>query len=141
MNKKQVIGHSILYLGKCEEILPSIGHVDALVTDPPYDFKTSGGGKMRKERKCLESIIENELDKGFDLSIINGLLYRSAVIFCHNDQLHKVLPHVAGNYSRYAVCFWEKNNPMPVANKHYQPDLEPYIHAWNKGGHPDRDKI
>lgn len=128
-----------LYLGSCENLLPELGDFDALVTDPPYEFKTSGGGKMRKERKCLEDIRGNNLDKGFDFSIINGLLYRSAVVFCHNDQLHKLLPHMAGNFSRYAVCFWEKSNPMPVANKHYQPDIEPYIHAWNKGGHPDGD--
>src|SRR3546814_14439463 len=25
---------------------------------------------------------------------------------------------------------------MPVANKHYQPDCEIYIHAWNRGHHP-----
>lgn len=133
---KTIIGNCTLYLAKCESILPTLGGVDILCIDPPYAFKTSGGGKMRKERKCLDSIIDNKLDKGFDLQIINGLLYRSVVVFCHNDQLHKVLPHIAGNYSRHAVCFWEKKNPMPVANKHYLPDLEPYIHAWNDGGYP-----
>lgn len=134
--RKEIIGNATLYLADCKDILPTIGMVDALVTDPPYLFNTSGGGKMRKERRCLEEIIDNDLDKGFDMNIINGLLYRSVVVFCHNDQLHKLLPHLAGNYHRHAVCFWEKSNPMPVANKHYMPDLEPYIHAWNKDGHP-----
>lgn len=134
--RKEVIGDSTLYLAECEDVLPGIGCVDILCIDPPYDFNTSGGGKMRRERKCLEEITENNLDKGFDLQIINGLLYQSAFVFCHNDQLHKVLPHIAGHYHRHVLCFWEKQNPMPVANKHYQPDLEPYIHAWNKGFHP-----
>ena len=134
--RKEIIGDCTLYLGQCEDILEMVGAVDVLVTDPPYEFRTSGGGKMRKERKCLESIIDNKLDQGFDLSIINPLLYRSAVVFCHNDQLHKVLPHMAGSYRRHVLCTWEKSNPMPVANKNYLPDLEPYIHAWNEGGHP-----
>lgn len=134
--EKTVIGNCTLYLGECEAILPAIGRVDVLVSDPPYLFRASGGGKMRKERKCLEAIIANELDQGFDLSIINPLLYRSAVVFCHNDQLHKVLPHMAGSYHRHVLCTWEKSNPMPVHNKNYLPDLEPYIHAWNAGGHP-----
>lgn len=134
--EKLVIGNCTLFLARCEDALPMIGPVDILCMDPPYQFRTSGGGKMRKERKCLEAIIDNELDQGFDLRIINPLLYRSAVVFCHNDQLHKVLPHMAGNFFRYTQCFWEKANPMPVANKNYLPDLEPYIHAWNKGGHP-----
>lgn len=125
-----------LHLGRCEDILPGIGRIDSLVSDIPYRFKTSGGGKMRRERKCLEEIIEAGLDEGIDYRVINPLLYNSVVIFCHNDQLHDLLPYLAGGYSRYALLFWEKNNPMPVANKHYLPSIEPYIHAWNKGAHP-----
>ncbi len=34
------------------------------------------------------------------------------------------------------LCEWHKSNPQPVANKHYQPDTEFYIHAWQKGFHP-----
>ena len=30
------IGDATLYLGDCREILPTLGHVDACVTDPPY---------------------------------------------------------------------------------------------------------
>ena len=133
---KIVIGDATLYLGDCADLVGRIGCVDVLCTDPPYDFETSGGGKMRAERKCLDQIIENKLDKGFDLQIINPLLYRSAFVFCHNDQLHKVLPHMAGCYRRHVLVPWIKNNPMPVANKNYDPSIEPYIHAWNEGGHP-----
>ena len=41
----EVIGDAILHLGDCEEILPEIGFVDAVVTDPPYGLgkKWSGG--------------------------------------------------------------------------------------------------
>jgi site-specific DNA-methyltransferase (adenine-specific) len=28
---------------------------------------------------------------------------------------------------------------MPVANRHYQPDTEIYVHAWTKGSHPIGD--
>lgn len=30
------IGDAVLYLGDCREILPTLGKVDAVVTDPPY---------------------------------------------------------------------------------------------------------
>jgi DNA modification methylase len=33
---KRQIGNTTLYLGDCIEILPTIGKVDAVVTDPPY---------------------------------------------------------------------------------------------------------
>ena len=35
MNKK-VIGNCTLYLGDCQEIMPTLDKVDAVVTDPPY---------------------------------------------------------------------------------------------------------
>jgi site-specific DNA-methyltransferase (adenine-specific) len=54
----------------------------------------------------------------------------------HNDQLHGLLPWFAAHYDRHVTLHWEKENPMPVANKHYVPQLEYYVHAWNKGGHP-----
>lgn len=34
--RKEVIGDCTLYLGDCLEIMPSLGNVDAVVTDPPY---------------------------------------------------------------------------------------------------------
>jgi site-specific DNA-methyltransferase (adenine-specific)/modification methylase len=34
--KKEVIGDCELYLGDCREVLPTLGKVDAVVTDPPY---------------------------------------------------------------------------------------------------------
>lgn len=34
--RKEVIGNQTLYLGNCLEVIPLIGNVDAVVTDPPY---------------------------------------------------------------------------------------------------------
>lgn len=34
--RKEVIGDCTLYLGDCIEIMPSLGRVDAVITDPPY---------------------------------------------------------------------------------------------------------
>lgn len=37
------IGDATLYLGDCLEILPTLGKVDAVVTDPPYSERTHQG--------------------------------------------------------------------------------------------------
>jgi site-specific DNA-methyltransferase (adenine-specific) len=48
------IGNAVLYLGDCRDILPTLGKVDAVVTDPPYGMKHSGnssrfsGGNTRR---------------------------------------------------------------------------------------------
>ena len=36
MSRVETIGAATLYLGDCREILPTLGKVDAVVTDPPY---------------------------------------------------------------------------------------------------------
>jgi DNA modification methylase len=41
MSRIETIGDATLYLGDCREILPSLGSVDAIVTDPPYGIGES----------------------------------------------------------------------------------------------------
>jgi len=40
---RETIGDCTLYLGDCHEILPTLGKVDAVVTDPPYGIGQDGG--------------------------------------------------------------------------------------------------
>ncbi|WP_311267476.1 site-specific DNA-methyltransferase [Sphingobium sp. WCS2017Hpa-17] len=134
-----VIGAATLYLGNCHDIPPRLGPIDCGVMDPPYDFEASGGGIFRRDRQCMDKIQAAGLDKGFDHRVITASQFRSVVIFCHNDQLDTLLPHLSEQFDRFALCFWHKSNPMPVANKHYKPDTEIYIHAWNAGGFPAGD--
>lgn len=48
MTRVETIGRATLYLGDCRDILPTLGKVDAVVTDPPYGIfkKVDGDGKM-----------------------------------------------------------------------------------------------
>lgn len=41
MSRIERIGDATLYLGDCREILPTLGKVDAVVTDPPYGIGES----------------------------------------------------------------------------------------------------
>ena len=44
----ETIGNATLYLGDCRDILPTLGKVDAVVTDPPYgiNYKTNLPGSQ-----------------------------------------------------------------------------------------------
>ncbi len=52
--RKEVIGDCSMYLGDCRDVLPMLGKVDAVVTDPPYgmnwntDFTRFSGGNHRR---------------------------------------------------------------------------------------------
>lgn len=132
----EIFGPATLHLGDCLEILPGLPRPDALVMDPPYVIDTRGAGIFRKARTYLNQISEADIDKGFDHSMLSAWRADSIVVFCHNDQLSVLLPILWVEFPRQVVCFWQKSNPMPVANKHYQPDIEPYIHAWQLHAHP-----
>jgi DNA modification methylase len=43
MSEPVVIGLATLYLGDCRDVLPTLGPVDAVVTDPPYGIGEHGG--------------------------------------------------------------------------------------------------
>ncbi len=45
------IGRARLALGDCREILPTLGKVDAVVTDPPYGIGEAGGNAAKRQRK------------------------------------------------------------------------------------------
>ena len=47
MTRTEVIGDATLYLGDCLEILPTLGRVDAVVTDPPF-FRVKPDGWDRQ---------------------------------------------------------------------------------------------
>ena len=51
MMRIEKIGAATLYLGDCREVLPTLGKVDAVVTDPPYGLgaKMQGDGGHRTQ--------------------------------------------------------------------------------------------
>lgn len=128
-----------LYCGDAYAIRPALGFMDADVMDPPFVMATSGGGRYRKARQAIDQIAALGIDQGFDHSIIDPALAGAIVVFCHNDQLPQLLPLVAGQFHRFALLDWTKPAPQPVANKHYRPDREFFVHAWNRGFHPQGD--
>jgi len=65
MSEPVTIGRATLYLGDCRDILPTLGKVDAVVTDPPYGIASvwkgglgHGWGKAREQ-----SVLRNEWDE------------------------------------------------------------------------------
>ena len=47
----ETIGDATLYLGDCLEILPTLGRVDAVVTDPPYGIGIADNPVRQKHEK------------------------------------------------------------------------------------------
>lgn len=75
-----------LYLGDCRDILPTLGKVDAVVTDPPYGIgiaangRSGGGGTSSAKWKSAKTVIYDEVkwdcepaDQIIELLIKGGL--------------------------------------------------------------------
>ena len=58
MSQPIVIGDATLYLGDCMEILPTLGKVDAVITDPPYGLgKKMQGGTWGAKTEFKEMVV------------------------------------------------------------------------------------
>jgi site-specific DNA-methyltransferase (adenine-specific) len=92
MMRTEVIGDATLYLGDCREVLPGLGRVDAVVTDPPYGIgfhKGAGGrGIQANTRPIRDKIIGD--DKPFDPT---PFLQFPEVLMWGADHYAAYLPH------------------------------------------------
>lgn len=57
---KVEIGFATLYLGDCQEILPTLGHFDAVVTDPPYGIGESKGRNKSRGKLAISKDYGND---------------------------------------------------------------------------------
>jgi site-specific DNA-methyltransferase (adenine-specific) len=106
-----------LYLGDCREILPTLGKVDAVVTDPPYgilnlDGETSAIRKSPRQQGSgkLKNRVLNQADVNWDIVPARELF----------DLLRSMSGHQTfwgGNYfplpPTRGILVWDKEQPWP----------------------------
>lgn len=66
--KSETIGDCTLYLGDCREILPTLGKVDAVITDPPYGIGRGGQSGMTSSTRGRRNGRTAHEDLGWDES-------------------------------------------------------------------------
>lgn len=90
MSAKRVetIGDATLYLGDSREILPSLGAIPAIVTDPPYGMNYVSG---KKKRDARFGAIAND-------NTVDALVWA-----CELEPLH----------SAYVFCRWDNLRDIP----------------------------
>jgi DNA modification methylase len=93
--RKEVIGDCTLYLGDCLEVMPALGKVDAVVTDPPYGInynptrsQSSSSSGTRKAAKKVKGD-----DKPFDPT---PFLVTDKWLFWGGNNFSHKLPGAAG---------------------------------------------
>lgn len=114
MSHVEQIGNATLYLGDCMEILPTLGKVDAVITDPPYSANTH---KMALTNRGADlggaSLITFAALAGekFDEVIGACLAASSGWVVATCDYKHAARYYEAPEFVRLGA--WVKSNPMP----------------------------
>jgi len=98
IRKEVTIGDCRLLLGDCREILPTLGRVDAVVTDPPYGMAFRSN--YRTER---HPSIANDKEVGCLQFACSIRPIHSAYIFCRWDNLQDIP-------KPRSLITWVKNN-------------------------------
>lgn len=99
MSRVETIAEGVvLHLGDCREIIPSLGVIDSLVTDPPY-----GMAFRSNHREVRHAEIANDTDAECLLFACSVPVAHSAYVFCRWDNL----PEIPKPKS---LITWVKNN-------------------------------
>ena len=110
IKREEIIGDCRLYLGDCREILPTLGKVDAVVTDVPYGISQVSNGLRRLNYG------EWDWETATDVALAalrQCVEVPSVMAWCDWRQLHKISEALPGRSERPLT--WVKPNP-PVLN-------------------------
>jgi DNA modification methylase len=111
--------------------------IDLIITDPPYEIHTSGGGMYKaKDKRYIKEL--NGLKNGFAPEVLDELVRImkkiNIYIFCSQKQILPLLKYfVEEKKCNYNILTWHKSNPIPACGNKYITDTE-YILFFRERG-------
>jgi hypothetical protein len=107
--KRVEIGDAVLYLGDCREILPTLGKVDAVVTDPPYGTGCAPRGGKTAGSISFDDVPDLPWDT-LDVGWMDRIPAATAIAaFCHPA----TAPMLGGKMQSDGLLIYVKSNPSP----------------------------
>lgn len=117
--------------------------VDLIVTDPPYDVKTTGGGgtinTVKKLNVSLKELDDANISNGYDFEAFNNEFIRimkniNIYVYCNKTQIPQYFDFYVNKLGcKFDILFWYKNNALPTYSNKYLTDVE-YCLYFRKGG-------
>lgn len=123
--RKDVIGDCTLYLGDCLEVMPGLGKVSHVITDPPYESymhksKEASARRIRldgrAELKCLDfESIDSIRKPMIDQTV--GISDGWALYFCAPEGVGRYADVINQSPAKYKrACVWVKPDSTPQLN-------------------------
>ena len=131
IKKEITIGDCRLILGDCLEIMPTLGKVDAVITDPPYAIPTTiaqGREKYRSlgDLSIVETAMNLYLGAAFNLLSDEG----RAFVFCDGNSYHTSFRVMYPNFNNTALLVWDKTKFG--MGREFRKQHELILHGWHK---------
>jgi hypothetical protein len=142
--RKEVIGDCTLYLGDCLEVMPTLGSVDHVICDPPYeDFmhnaKAAANRRIRTdgrtEIKPLDFKSINDI-RPIVVRLVSEITKAWAIFFCTPEGVAKWADEINQSPMKYKrACTWVKPDSTPQLNGQCPAmGAENFVVAWSGEG-------
>jgi site-specific DNA-methyltransferase (adenine-specific) len=105
--RKEVIGDAELWLGSAIDVLPTLGRVDVVVTDPPYGIGFEYQGyedSVENLRALITGVIEP--CRGISSRVLSFCSHSMISEFPSPDWVFCISWNTTGSYSKLGVCQW-----------------------------------
>lgn len=115
--------------------------IDLIVTDPPYEVITTGGGSINKAKKFAKSLqdLENaNITNGYDIELFGKEFIRvmkeiNIYLWCNKAQIPSYFDFYVNQHKcKFDIICWHKTNAMPTYSNKYLSDTE-YLLYFRKG--------
>jgi site-specific DNA-methyltransferase (adenine-specific) len=146
--RKEVIGDAVLYLGDCLEILPTLGTVDHVMSDPPYEDELHKAiGKFASLRNDGSSFPSNSLlslgfssinaQRGNVASVCVDISTGWVILFTLAEGVRAWRDDLQASGAKWdTTCFWVKPDASPRFNGQGPArGAECFVTCWAGKGH------
>jgi site-specific DNA-methyltransferase (adenine-specific) len=145
MSRVETIGRATLYLGDCLELLPSLGGVDHIISDPPYEAimhasKSGIKGLVRPDGthhwNPLNFAPIDEIRDDF-VKLASGFCGGWFIAFCTSEGVGRWADAINASPMKYKrACAWVKPDSTPQLNGQGPAQgYECFVCAWAGTGH------
>lgn len=129
-----------IYHGDCREVLPQLAPVDLVLTDPPYQFQSKGGGFYgnwhgtgHEARTYIAALDALDCCEFVPADILPLLPCSYIVAFCNKELIDRYITHARAHALLFDVHVMSKSNPIPAKQSHFLHDVEYIVVMRPKG--------
>ena len=111
-----------LYQGDCLEIMPQLGAVDAVVTDPPYSVSVAGASVSGRKGKGTRNLdfFQGDTDWSSMTEFVGDAIAlavqkepRTCVVWCGHRQIGRIVDNMEADGFSTRMIYWRKKCPPP----------------------------